>query len=253
MNSDIMKKLRETEIEILDYIVTICNEYNIQYYLAYGSVLGAIRHTGFIPWDDDIDICLPRNEYVKLCKILEERCNNTTRFFFQSWDTDSRFYMLYSKLRKNGTTFLEEKNESSHNGVFVDIFPLDSVSREYGIQKVNVFIIFRLLSIYKKCKVKECDKASEIIKRIILYLQCSTYKKSKYYVNYSSVYKVDRDVIPIEWFGSGRKHKFEKNQYIIPSIAEKYLERIYGADYMELPPVEKRITHEPQCVEFEKN
>lgn len=122
--------------EILDEIVRICEEENLTYYLAGGSVLGAIRHGGFIPWDDDIGIMVPREDYEKFAEACKRKLNSN--YFYQSIDTDARYVKRFAKVRKNNTIFQEKmfNGIQQHNGIYVDIFPLDNARNQFGIQRM---------------------------------------------------------------------------------------------------------------------
>ena len=117
-------KLKKYETKILDKIVSICEENNITYYLAYGTLLGAVRHKGFIPWDDDIDIYMKPEEYYKFKKVMLK--NPDKDYFYQSLETEKYYGLTFAKLRMNNTSVIEEriKEEKLHTGIYVDIFPL---------------------------------------------------------------------------------------------------------------------------------
>ena len=242
MNEEEMQKLRATEIEILDFVVEVCSANNLNYYLLYGTLLGAVRHEGFIPWDDDIDIGLPRKDYDRLCTILTQKCNGHSKFCFQDCDADIDFNKPYSKVRKRNTIFQEEgdNDNSVFQGIFIDIFPLDYVNNRVGLQKLFSFMVFRLLGV----KGKNRRINISISKKILTW-----YKWGMYYVVYGSPYSVEKDVHNILWFGDGRSVVFEGKKYNAPEKYEEYLSQIYG-DYMKLPPVEKRISHNPKLVKF---
>lgn len=242
-----MQKLRATEIEILDYIVSVCDEFGLHYYLLYGTLLGAVRHKGFIPWDDDIDIGLPRQDYNILCNILKKCCNGgDSSYFYQSIETERGFRLPFSKLRKNGTVFLEREYEDKniHNGIFVDIFPLDKAKRIRGLQKPFSFLIYKLYKYAGKWNVSLFLKTA---KCFITYYED---KNCLYYVSYGSPYPVERDIVDIEWFGEGTYCEFEGKQYRIPLNPDAYLQRIYGEDFRKLPPEEERKTHSPSVLKF---
>ena len=126
MSSYNIKDLQNVELEILLEVDRICKKHGVKYFLVSGTLLGAVRHKGFIPWDDDIDICMPVSDYRKFCKIAQEELGEN--FFFQSYETD--FYdRWFAKIRKNNTTCIEKVYENSrlHQGVWIDIFPLIGV------------------------------------------------------------------------------------------------------------------------------
>ncbi len=245
MNEEVMNQLRKTELEILDYVVSICNEYKLTYYILYGTLLGAVRHKGFIPWDDDIDIGLPRRDYDKLCSILKEQCQNeNSAYFFQSTRTDKSFKLPFSKVRKHGTVFLEKK-KYANNGIYIDIFPLDAAKHWRGLQKPFSYLMYRLYGRSQTLVGNMCialaDRMSTFYKE----------DKCKYYVSYGSAYPVERDVMKKDWFAEGDFAEFEGKKYRVPKNFKAYLTQIYGDDYMQLPPVEKRVSHNPVLLKFE--
>ncbi len=247
MDSIIMQKLRSTEIEILDFVVDICNKYKLRYYLLYGTLLGAVRHNGFIPWDDDIDIGLPRKDYEKLCVILNRECEiSGSKYYFQNPCLDPTARRLYSKVRKRGTVFLEEDeiDASREQGIFVDIFPLDKAKHKRGIQKVFKYLIYRILE-----KINENNKNRYF--KIINWMSCFHEKSDQgYYINYGSPYPIEKDIHRLEWFAGGKNVYFENKTYRGPVNAEAFLEQLYGMDYMQLPPLEKRVCHNPKVIYF---
>lgn len=120
-----MTELQEIEFGLLQQFLSICEQLNLTYYLVCGSALGAAKYSGFIPWDDDIDVALPRKDYEIFCReapeILPEWC------FLQNYHSDPQYYLLGSKLRDSRTTYIEMMAEhlKINHGVFIDIFPLD--------------------------------------------------------------------------------------------------------------------------------
>lgn len=124
-----MKKVWAVEIDMLNKLLEVCKKYNLRIWAEGGTLLGAVREHGYIPWDDDIDMCMPRDDYDKLQSIAGEEFKSP--FFFQTGYTDY-FPSGMAKLRKDGTAAIERKNVFSrlHQGIFIDIFPLDAVPKE---------------------------------------------------------------------------------------------------------------------------
>jgi len=124
--SEKMKKVWAVELKLLDYFDQLCREHNLRYYIAYGTLLGAVRHQGFIPWDDDIDVVMFRDDYEKLKLIAGEVVEYP--YFFQNSYTDTMIW-AFAKLRDSRTTAIEFPDFPSefHQGIFIDIFPLDDV------------------------------------------------------------------------------------------------------------------------------
>lgn len=127
-SDQLQQQIWATEQEILDVIHQVCTEHGLRYSLAYGTLLGAVRHKGFIPWDDDIDLMMPREDYEKLLVIWNQSAPKG--YILQNTRTDSDFTQNFTKIRKDHTTFLQDEAERTkhyHKGIFVDIFPGDRV------------------------------------------------------------------------------------------------------------------------------
>ena len=122
-------ELKVTQQNLLDLMITldgICRKENISYSLHGGTLLGAVRENGFIPWDDDMDIGMLRADYEKFLNVAKEKLNK--KYFLQTWDTDEKFALPFAKIRLNGTKYIEHnsKNVDIHNGIYIDIFPYDN-------------------------------------------------------------------------------------------------------------------------------
>ena len=129
ISDQLQRQIWATEQEILDVIHQVCTEYGLRYSLAYGTLIGAVRHKGFIPWDDDIDLMMPREDYEKLLTIWNEAAPKG--YILQNTRTDPDFTQNFTKIRKDHTTFLQDESEREkhyHKGIFVDIFPGDRVA-----------------------------------------------------------------------------------------------------------------------------
>lgn len=151
-----MKKIWAVELEILQVFDEICKKHNLRYFADYGTLLGAVRHQGFIPWDDDLDISMFRPDYERLKLIIAEEIREP--YFFQDTYTDSILF-AFSKIRDGRTTAIEEKyceNATPHQGIFIDIFPLDGrydsrvsniemIEREIWTSVVNPELINRII------------------------------------------------------------------------------------------------------------
>ena len=120
-----LRQLQLAELDILLEIDRVCTENNIKYFLDSGTALGAVRHKGFIPWDDDIDICMMRDDYEKFIRLAPEKLSQ--KYFLQTLKTDPGYNKLHAKVRKNGTVFKEDANlmRNMNHGLFVDIYPFD--------------------------------------------------------------------------------------------------------------------------------
>ncbi len=257
-----LKELQEYELDILKYFDKICKDNNLEYFLAYGSLIGAMRHKGFIPWDDDVDVCMKSSDYLKLCEILKE--NKDDKYFFQSIETDKNYYLFWNKIRLNNTIFVEkgwEKNDV-HQGIFIDIFPLLDYPDEKDKKKIDrKFLITKLLLacnlkdnkfynsygkagklLFKLFKIIPQFIRNKIANNNINYL-CKYNSNSKYYyvTDEGTKYKYNK-----EWFDETITLPFEKYNFLCPKESDKFLRSYYG-DYMKLPPQEERVGH-GECI-----
>ena len=142
-----IKQVQEKILDIMKYIDELCRSNGITYYIMGGTALGAIRHEGFIPWDDDLDIFMTPEEYNKFKKVFEEK--KSTRFILQEWKTTPN-YLEYAKVRMNGTTFIEEAfkdRKDIHQGIYVDIMMLHKVPENRVIQKL-VYYESKFVTLY---------------------------------------------------------------------------------------------------------
>lgn len=266
-----LNNLHKTEVEILDEIVRICNKFGLKYYLIGGTLLGAVRHQGFIPWDDDLDIAMPRNDYDKFISVCATELKD--QYYLHDIFTDSKYWIPFAKIRKKGTVFNEE-NISRLNvlkGIYVDIFPLDTTDDPKGAISSKKTWFLKHLSIKLLDNVgyfKYHDKSKKMFFFLLVLKPFSTKriynwqrklmmrdnkKEQNYYVNYGSNYSVEKQINPIEYFEPALELTFEGKEYKVPKEYRKILEKLYGDDYMQLPPVEKRITHRPIEIKFGEN
>ncbi len=255
---NVSEQLKQKELEIFRDFLKICQAHNFSYFVAGGTALGTVRHKGFIPWDDDIDVLMPREDYNKFLRIAQEELPEN--IFVQTNETDPEYPITYAKLRDKNTTFLEKSAQhlSMNHGVFIDIFPLDGCYEKglkyvafkvkdtiWGWQISSAFHspkplnwkgkIFRSLFLicfrdYKKgCKNR------------IKYCKSFEYDDCNIVRNYSGAWG-DKEMMPKAVFGNGCKGMFEGIEVVLPEKYDEYLTRLYG-DYMQLPPEEKRVTH----------
>lgn len=138
-----LKMMQLLQLDILKEFDRICRKHNIKYTLCGGSMLGAIRHKGFIPWDDDIDVSLLREDYIRFCELCKTELNND-KYFLQTMDTDNEYRLTYGRILLNGTTFIRAGQEhiKAKNGIFIDIFPRDGVSDNFIIMCIQSILGF---------------------------------------------------------------------------------------------------------------
>jgi lipopolysaccharide cholinephosphotransferase len=249
--------LHNIEIEILDEFSRICNENNLTYFLVGGSLLGAIRHRGFIPWDDDIDIGMPRKDYEKMIEICKSNLNE--KYYIKSYKTSIAYWLLFAKICKHNTTFLEKDFliVDVNNGIFIDIFPYDNTIPIPFIQNIQNNFLARIENmIFRKIKFYN-EPRKNVIKNIIVnifsFKTLQTFQqkimtffnlfKCKYIICWGGRYGINNETYKKQSFFPLVDVSFEGKIYKAPKEWDFYLKKLYGNNYMELPPIEKRLTH----------
>lgn len=254
-----LKRLQDTELEMLVEIDRICRKYNIQYSLDGGTLLGAIRHQGFIPWDDDADVVMLREEYEKFYEACKTELDRD-RFFLQEYRTDPYYRWGYSKLRRNGTVFLREGQEHGkwHQGVFLDIFLYDNVPDNPIIRRIHHFWCFFIRkALYSEVGMKH-EKIALLrfgysllhtIPRDWLFRQLESSaarvnrKRTVLASHMTYPYpKRCRYGLPRECFNEYTNHAFAGYNFRVFREYDQYLKKLYG-NYMELPPMSERKVH----------
>ena len=253
------RKIQRLELDILMEVDRICRKHRIQYTMGYGSLIGTIRHDGFIPWDDDVDICLMRKDYIRFKEICKKELSS--RFFYQSHDTDPEYYLLYDKIRLNGTVFKESHLSSYniHHGIYIDLFPIDYIPNN-SIKQAFQLICFHFFrsGLMSKYLVMEArgwkKKIIALFLRFLFFLipLDTLYKNankvaiwydntpSKRIMNFLTPYRL-KEIFNADLYKEYTEHEFEGLMVKIVKQYDHFLKQIYG-DYMKLPPVEKRNT-----------
>ena len=257
------EECRKIQMNILLVLDDICKRNDLNYYLGYGSMLGAVRHKGYIPWDDDIDICLFREDYDKLIKILKEQQEINWLDIVDS--SVGEYYYPFAKATDNRTIAKMEDNITPH-GIWVDIFPIDNVPNSKYRIKIYIYncYLLRAMTIamttdfsevknVKKLKYKKfLNCIANIIgkNRICKYYEkkCKKYinKEKKYVAVLCSAYGY-RDRMVKKYLLESEEYIFEKRKFSGFKNYDFYLSKLYG-DYMKLPPEDKRRTHSVNAV-----
>ncbi len=254
-----LSERKKIVIKVLDEFVEICENNGIDYYLAYGTLLGAIRHNGFIPWDDDVDVWVPIEQYERCLEILEKESNYKVINQF----TQEEYYHPFSKLADKDTQFIDERGNYLEWGAYIDIFPL------VGTDNVK--------------KVRECCHYNKMMYRMLCYenktlggsfrgvakkVLCSVVKIFGKDLSYyrQKINDIIVKMIPKEKFGSpvspyGEKDSFyiadfqkerkdfEGKKYVIPKGYNNVLTALYG-DYMTPPPKDKQVSNHKEKVVY---
>lgn len=260
--------LQTTEQEILDVIHQICVDHGLRYSLAYGTLIGAVRHQGFIPWDDDIDIIMPRDDYEQLLKIWQSEAPKG--YILQNSRTDLDFSQNFTKIRKDHTTFLQsesERDKSYHKGIFVDIFPGDRVAPS-KLGKTIQFCACAVNLLYSRGFPSGSGGLVSFAEKILLKLPEKKYPSyrsraekiiRKWNHNtalqfvFPSTIEFSRKYHSADLFEHLKMIEFNGKQYLCVADSDAMLRRDYG-DYMQLPPEEERIwKHHPIIIDFQRN
>ena len=266
-----MIDLCEVHEQLLDILLEfdrICRKYDIKYTLAWGTMLGAVRHKGFIPWDGDVDILMMRDEYERFCRVCSRELGKN--YFFQTKENEPLYRYNVARIRKNGTAMIYKgwKDVGFHQGIYIDVQPLDCIP-DGRIRRFfqKAFIVINTpvrISVNPKLYTGNGTDYSKFIKNIIFYIARIMPKKLcdkiEYYftTKYNNkkvkcskigvicegglLLKPTRDMIPFnrEYMNDYEEVTFEGHNFMCVKARDELLSFWYG-DYMELPPENERI------------
>ncbi len=261
-------ELRRIQLEILKVIDEFCGQNNIRYSLAYGSLLGAVRHGGYIPWDDDIDIFVPREDFDRMIQLFPE--NHKNHYKIASLGRDPLYLRPYAKAYDDNTVLVEHVRDKKNVGVNIDIFPIDNVPddeaewKKYDKKRRRINTLFRLRFVKLK-KGRSIWKNLTLILLNVLTAPISLRRWAEYmdrmaqkfrketgeycYDNCNGIYKIQR--YRRGWFDNLVDLPFEDCRFKAFAEYDKCLSITYG-DYMTPPPVEKRQTRHSFNAYFKK-
>lgn len=264
---NIQEKVWRTEQEILDVVHKICIENNLKYSLAYGTLIGAVRHQGFIPWDDDIDIMMPRDDYEKLLKIWNQIAPKG--YILQDYHTDNGYTNNFAKIRKDNTTFLQDDSEREkeyHKGIFIDIFPGDRKAKGKIMSKIQ-FVAFAVNLLYSRGFsngatgllgqlekfLLNVDKKKYFARKLKAEKLMTSWKSRTAKIVFPCTIRSCKWEYPADLFDVVVEIPFNGKTYYATKKYDEYLRITYG-DYMKLPPEDERVwTHHPIIVDFNHN
>lgn len=243
---------KKVELEILRYIDIKCAKFDLKYFLAFGTLLGAVRHGGFIPWDDDIDIVMPRTDYEKLYEILKD----DPIYKMVNYKNDDTILIGFSKVFDTRTVIQYNKPFAFKQkyGLFVDVFPLDKLPKNkiFKLQQKAKLRILHHLLFYKSYKFKNKNIKDILFLKVVKNMSlnkliynidtiCKDSNNSQSNMMFTGVFPIYRNrKYNIDIFENSIKMRFEKYEFNVPKMYDMYLKILYG-DYMKLPPIEKRI------------
>ena len=274
MTNDQLRELQKTLLGILDDIDNVCKKYNLNYHLTGGSCLGAVRHNGFIPWDDDIDIDMPRKDYTKFCEVFLKEMGD--KYWLHTPEKTKKLGIAFARVRKKDTIFRsrEDLQNEKEAGVYIDIFIIENTFNFKPMRYIHGFLSLEfgfLLScrnfyqnrkfyfdiIEDNKKVKRAFRMKTIIGFLLSFLSVDTMVRA--WNNVNKMCKNDNSkyvVVPVgrnHFFGETYErskfcvmipHEFEGSQRQLPICIDydEYLKHMYG-DYMKIPKEEDRETH----------
>jgi len=262
VNSDEVRIAHSILLDLLKEFHKFCLKHNLKYYIIGGTLLGAVRHKGFIPWDVDADVAMPRSDYERFLILVEK--DFPSEYFVQNIRTDKMFYTPKTKILVKGTRKYNAKRYavSSRNGLNLDIFPLDVVPKGYIKRKIQRWKIktLRKITSFKVVEHYEPKTIWEKFKKFIIrsfqllskpipqrkIVDCMTKTMTKYnnidsgfLCSMASHYDYNKQVMDKSIYGEGRLIEFEDTKLIAPDRTIDYLTQIYG-DYLKIPSKEKQ-------------
>lgn len=256
-----LTKLHEILLMMMDEIKRVCEKNGIKYFCMYGSLIGAVRHKGFIPWDDDFDIVMLREDYDRFMDIAAKELRSD--MFVENYNNYSGYGHVFGKVVLKNTVFEENftENVDCAKGVYVDVFPIDRTTSnklKHSLQYYKCKLIARMMLL--NCKYKYTKTGLKKIAYKFGYWISSLFSKEtlvkmweknafKYnkckdgiYYIFAGGYSLGKEQIPEAELSKAIAASFDGHEYAIPEKYDSILRRCYG-DYMQLPPVEKRIAH----------
>lgn len=258
IDQETLKQIQKIQLEMLEEVDRICKKCNIRYNIIAGTLLGAVRHGGFIPWDDDADVALLRPEYEKFRKACKTELD-TSRFYFQDHRNTKGYRWGYGKLRRKNTLFLRENQEHMPyaQGIFIDVFPIDGVPDHYFLRSLKNFECFCVRKILWAKVGKVADHNPLMRKWYSLLDKIPEQTVFRYYhimihnANRKNTRMVRILMYPTpndewgyyrKWYENSKDIVFEGKVFRGIADYDSYLSFKFGS-YMELPPEEKRKVH----------
>ncbi|WOO35161.1 LicD family protein [Anaerocolumna sp. AGMB13020] len=255
MDTESLRRMQFIELELLIEIDRICRLNEIKYNICGGTLIGAVRHKGFIPWDDDIDIRMLRSEYIKFTKACEKNLDSNL-FFLQNFSSDLKYRWGYAKILKKDTIYIRTGQEhlGIKNGVYIDIFVSDGIPQNNILRKIHNCICYAVrkilwspvgakLSGNKKLRIwyKLLSLIPRSVPICVINLLARLFNE-KNCEEFRALTFPQKRGLKKNWFTELTELEFEGHNFYAPSDYNGWLTQEYG-DYMELPPPEKRISH----------
>ena len=268
--------LQAVALDIAEHVIAICERYGLRYYLAEGSLLGAARHQGFIPWDDDMDLALPRADYDRLLQLLPLELPDGYRLV--AFRTSEHHLRFFAQVERTSITVCEDHFVVPFvRGMWIDLFPIDGMPRNRVARWLH---LKRLLWLRVSAQIAKADESINLdrsrpgLRRLFVRacMRCarlfhvSTRKRLIRYENAAKRYRAEetgwtvsigslykgRTVLPLDCYGDGAVLPFMGRPWRVPAQYERVLTALYG-DYRQLPPLERRVGHQLQILHTTTN
>ncbi len=261
-----LTELQKRLLPLLEWFHNVCVENKLTYYLEGGTMLGAVRHKGFIPWDDDLDVCMPREDYEKFNSLFGNKQYDFV--YVETTESSSKDFIYgFTKIYDINTTLVEDFKIPVKRGIYLDVFPLDGCGNELNkakkiynkIHRRRIVISALNTSLRKNvpCYIKIILKifrfffgklinTKKIVKGINNLAIKHNYKECKYSVSVWGAWKY-KDIVLNKYFGSPKLYEFEGLMVYGMEFYDDYLTSVYG-DWRKLPPVEQRVSHHKNLI-----
>lgn len=276
-DENVLEKLKKTELEILKDFISICKKYNLTYFATGGTAIGALRHQGFIPWDDDIDVCMLREEYERFMEIGPKEMGD--KYIFMTADSEKKYPLMFGKMIKKGTRFIEDAYQQADYplGIYIDIFPYDKTSenekkrrkwqrKTWNIARIHVLALIpnpKLPDNMSKTAATIAGGLCRIMHKCLRILRIGPEKTAKWYLKWAkNCPEKDSDLYIDYSYITGQnlmirtkdsfptiEVPFEDTMVALVKNYDAFLRPEYG-DYMKLPPEEQRHNHCATYINF---
>ena len=255
-----MNNSQERLLVMLDYFHNFCIENNLRYYVIGGTALGTARHQGFIPWDDDVDVGMPRVDYEKMKKLVNNK--QFGNYYFEYYGKKKDYVYPYCKMYDISTTLIENTRYKTKRGIYIDIFPLDGVGDTKKEALINFRKIDRLINLFetKVCAIRKGRKLyknmaillmrlipeflisrNRLIKKIEKNSKKYNFDKANYIANFAGNWH-EKEIFERRVLGKPSEYMFEDIKVMGPENIDDFLTGVYG-DWRTPPPIEKQVTH----------
>lgn len=255
-----LDEIKKIQLEILEEVSKFCDENDIQYTLYFGSLLGAVRHGGYIPWDDDIDLAMPRIDYEKF---VREFCNSSSRYKIIKYDINKRIYAQFAKISRSDTILIEDADIECELGVNIDVFPIDGVPSNTILRYITLgtlkilYTIMAIKTVRSGLRFRSKMKNAVLIFFKLIFFWISKAQVAMILNHIINIIRSERsevvmhicfdqyrlsDIYLRNLFVVTEKIRFENLKVNAIVGREQFLNTHYG-DFMTLPPLEKRVSH----------